>query len=230
MGLYCERGHWHRYHGAQNDSSEICGVAFLVSLLMLGRSIARPSAPAGDTYTNSGINTGHLGPVNISGGIRVSNSSGVPPWQVAIAIILGVMFAVSVVVSLGGFSKVGDNYTNSGVNLGHIVPNNNFGKQPFDMTDSVMNQVFATTAGWGAFGVSSLHGDAKSSAMASKLAVFLRANGRDAHYVEQRAMLLVQQTQPLLADGDALIVGTGALGGDIGPYSSDRFIYLDADK
>ena len=58
---------------------------------------------------------------------------------------------------------VGDTYNNPGRNFGHMGPINNYGKQPFEMTETVMKEVLSATDGWETFGVAPLGYNPKSA-------------------------------------------------------------------
>lgn len=114
-----------------------------------------------------------------------------------------------------------DTYNNSGYNFGHMGPVNNFGRQPFEMTDSVMREVLVTTTGWPAFGVATLGQNPKSVAMADALCHYLVKHGRDAQRTGGVGMIAG-------AHGP-LVLGTGSLTGTINAYSDDKIIYVNAD-
>ncbi|WP_234731136.1 hypothetical protein [Acidocella facilis] len=79
-------------------------------------------------------------------------------WQSpTIALHSFVMFAGFIAIIIGGLIEVyvfavsdeketigmGDNYTNNGNNFGHMGPINNYGPQPFQLTEDVLRQVLA---------------------------------------------------------------------------------------
>ncbi|RUW24661.1 hypothetical protein [Mesorhizobium sp. M4B.F.Ca.ET.013.02.1.1] len=114
----------------------------------------------------------------------------------------------------------GDTYNNSGYNLGHMGPVN-IGRQPFEMTESVMKEVLVATNGWDTFGVAPLGFNPKSSTMADALCRYLADHGRDARRTGGVGMMTG-------AHGP-LFVGTGSLTGNLNPYSNDKVIYVNAD-